>query len=117
MSIKSRMVLYTTYILLFFLASYITSLISPISYSGMIVYTVTSIIYWFVALIITRLLKKQHNLKQVLLKTILSLLVIMIVSTVQLLLFINIPFVSSFLFFFISLVLIMLVHLIYFKLN
>lgn len=105
------------YIVLFFAASYITSLIAGISFRTMIILTFIVIIYWFLAITITGLTKKSINLKEVHLKTIGSLIVIMIVFIFQQLMFFNIPFHASFTFFAISLILLLLLHTVFFRLK
>ncbi|GAA0433053.1 hypothetical protein GCM10008983_07110 [Lentibacillus halophilus] len=104
-------VLNISYIVLFFIASYMTSLfITDVVFQHLIVFTGVVIVYWFIANAITGLYKRSKNIKQIQLKTTVSLLVIMVVSILQQILFFKIPIASTFLFFGISLLFLLLLH-------
>ncbi|WP_010529567.1 hypothetical protein [Lentibacillus jeotgali] len=102
---------------LFFLASFITSLVTSINFLTMLILTLIVIIYWILAVVLTGLYKTSRNIKQIHLKTVISLVVIMIVFSLQQLMFINIPFSASSLFFAFSLVFLTLLHTVYFRLR
>lgn len=112
---KQIYVLNMMYIVLFFAASFITSLLTAINFQLMIIFTIVVIIYWFLAIIITGLYQRSISLKQILFKTAGSLIVIMAISIVIQLLLIKVPFAASFLFFAISLTLLLLLHFVFFK--
>ncbi|MDC3416767.1 hypothetical protein [Aquibacillus salsiterrae] len=98
------------YILIFFLASFITSMWSTTSFKDMVIVTATVTIYWYISLLITKPFKSLHDFRILSIKTVVSLLVILVVIIIQQFIFINIPFSSSFVFFGISLVLLLLFH-------
>ncbi|TFJ92646.1 hypothetical protein [Lentibacillus salicampi] len=100
---------------LFFLASAITSVVTAVNFQTMLILTLIVIIYWILAVIITGLYKTSGNMKQIHLKTVISLVVIMIVFTLQQLMFIKIPFSASFVFFAFSLVFLTLMHIVFFR--
>ncbi|ASK61323.1 hypothetical protein CFK37_03600 [Virgibacillus phasianinus] len=103
------------YIFLFFVASYVTSLILGADFGTMILFTILVIVYWFIAHALMGLFKKNHDLKAILLKVSLSILVIAIVSIIQQVLFINLSVTISVLFFPISLVLLWVLYIVYFN--
>ncbi|MBM7570861.1 hypothetical protein [Aquibacillus albus] len=109
-------ILYGSYILLFFLASFLSSVVSFYPWKDLTVFTVTAIIYWFIALAITGIHRNLQNWKETVKRLIISMIVIMIVSVIQQLMFINIPFLSSILFFAFSLILLILFHFMIYKL-
>ncbi|TMN23110.1 hypothetical protein [Lentibacillus cibarius] len=105
-----------SYIILFFLASYITSLfIADVKFQHLIVLTGVVIIYWFIANAITGLYKRSKNMKQIQIKTVISFLIITIVTSLQQLMFFKIPFTATFTFFGISLLFLLLLHSVSFR--
>jgi|GEM_PF-2715412 len=100
---------------LFFLASFITSLMTAVKFQTMLILTLIVIIYWILAIVITGLYKTSRNIKQIHLKTFISLVVIMIVFGLQQLLFIKIPFSASSVFFAFSFVFLTLMHTLFFR--
>ncbi|WP_407268509.1 hypothetical protein [Radiobacillus sp. PE A8.2] len=100
------------YIALFIFATYLTSIISATSFDDMLIMTLTVLFYWFISLVMIKLIKNLGNIKVLLINTTISMVVIAIVTSIQQLLFINIPFSSSFLFLGISLILLLLLHLV-----
>ncbi len=101
------------YIVLFYISSFITSLL--LGPKNMIFLTSLVVIYWFIATTLMRFFSKPQRLKQLLLKTTISVGVIMLVTSLQQALFINIPYSSSLLFFAMSLILLLLLHTLYFR--
>ena len=104
-----------SYVLLFFLSAFMTSLVAAVDVLVLAVFTGTVIIYWLLAAVITRINKIVGSFREIFLKVFISLLVIMAVITVQQLMFLNISFLASFLFFAISFILLILLHLLFFK--
>ncbi len=101
------------YIVFFYISSFITGLL--LDSKNMIFLTALVVIYWFTATTLMRLFSKPQRLKQLLLKTTISVGVIMLVTSLQQALFINTPYSFSFLFFAISLILLLLLHTLYFS--
>ncbi|GGK07932.1 hypothetical protein GCM10007063_33050 [Lentibacillus kapialis] len=103
--------------ILFFLASTITSLMTAANFQTLLVLTIIVIIYWILAVTLTGLYKTSRNMKQIHLKTLISIVIIMVVFAIQQLMFIKIPFSASFVFFAFSLVFLILLHIMYFRLR
>lgn len=101
--------------ILFFLASAVTSLVTPVNFQTMVILTLIVIVYWLLAVTFTGLYKKSRNMKQIHLKTLISIVVIMIFFAFQQLMFIKIPFSASTSFFAFSLVFLILLHVMYFR--
>lgn len=96
-------------------ASYLTMQMTAVDILAMTIFTSVVTFYWFLAVIITGLYRGIPDFKKLLLKIAVSLIIIMAVSAVQQLIFLNIPFYASSIFFAISLVLLVLVNVLFFK--
>ncbi|ALX49090.1 hypothetical protein [Lentibacillus amyloliquefaciens] len=101
--------------ILFFLASAVTSLVTAVKFQTMLVLTLIVIIYWILAVTVTGLYKTSRNMKQIHLKTLISIVVITIVFAIQQLMFIKIPFSVSSSFFTLSFIFLTLLHTVYFQ--
>lgn len=114
---KQQIIIYPIYVIIFVLASYLTSILTDVRFRDMAVFTATVVIYWFITVAITRIHHYLSNFRRLMKSTIVSLLVIIIVTSLQLVMFINIPTMSSISFFIISFLMIFALFLIISKQN